>query len=100
MFELAHRLVGIYKTSNCTKSIAIDNKDLRTQALPKRMGPPGRSPSKRPGSPDKRGGSVIPSTPMPGLSGGGLGGEGRGLMVPLTPRQGSVVPSTPGTVKG
>ncbi|KAK4685041.1 structural maintenance of chromosome 4, partial [Tremellales sp. Uapishka_1] len=34
MFELAHRLVGIYKTSNCTKSIAIDNKDLRTQAVP------------------------------------------------------------------
>jgi structural maintenance of chromosome 4 len=33
MFELAHRLVGIYKTSNCTKSIAIDNKDLRTQAV-------------------------------------------------------------------
>lgn len=33
MFELAHRLVGIYKTSNCTKSIAIDNKELKTQAL-------------------------------------------------------------------
>jgi structural maintenance of chromosome 4 len=50
MFELAHRLVGIYKTSNvsgravlvitadtqqCTKSVAIDNKDLRTQAVPR-----------------------------------------------------------------
>lgn len=34
MFELAHRLVGIYKTSNCTKSIAIDNKDLKSQAKP------------------------------------------------------------------
>ncbi len=80
MFELAHRLVGIYKTSNvslgprydrnyadvlvrqCTKvcyvqegseialtsvsqSIAIDNKDLRTQALPR--------PRKPLGSPDK-----------------------------------------------
>ncbi|WWD20077.1 hypothetical protein CI109_104551 [Kwoniella shandongensis] len=48
MFELAHRLVGIYKTSNCTKSIAIDNKDLRTQARPKRIGgvppTPGRIP--------------------------------------------------------
>lgn len=33
MFELAHRLVGIYKTSNCTKSVAIDNKDLRLQGV-------------------------------------------------------------------
>jgi structural maintenance of chromosome 4 len=58
MFELAHRLVGIYKTSNvsdsgckrstadnkkCTKSIAIDNKDLRTQAVvkPAKRLPPG-----------------------------------------------------------
>ncbi|WVN86971.1 uncharacterized protein L203_102146 [Cryptococcus depauperatus CBS 7841] len=38
MFELAHRLVGIYKTNNCTKSVAIDNKDLRLQARPKRTG--------------------------------------------------------------
>lgn len=42
MFELAHRLVGIYKTSNCTKSVAIDNKDLRTQALRKGAPTPGR----------------------------------------------------------
>ncbi|WWC73446.1 uncharacterized protein I206_107416 [Kwoniella pini CBS 10737] len=47
MFELAHRLVGIYKTSNCTKSVAIDNKDLRLQARPKRS-------------------IGIPSTPIPG----------------------------------
>jgi structural maintenance of chromosome 4 len=26
MFELADRLVGIYKTNNCTKSITIDPK--------------------------------------------------------------------------
>lgn len=36
MFELADRLVGIYKTNNCTKSIAIDPKsieaDLQTTA--------------------------------------------------------------------
>ena len=29
MFELASRLVGIYKTSNTTKTIAIDNNDVR-----------------------------------------------------------------------
>ncbi|KIP03912.1 hypothetical protein PHLGIDRAFT_31603 [Phlebiopsis gigantea 11061_1 CR5-6] len=29
MFELSHRLIGIYKTSNVTKSISIDNHDLR-----------------------------------------------------------------------
>ncbi|CAD6578745.1 MAG: hypothetical protein TREMPRED_002256 [Tremellales sp. Tagirdzhanova-0007] len=44
MFELAHRLVGIYKTSNCTKSIAIDNKDLRTQAVVPRPRKPLASP--------------------------------------------------------
>lgn len=55
MFELAHRLVGIYKTSNCTKSIAIDNKDLRLQARPKR--PPGVPPT--PGT------LRVPLTPTP-----------------------------------
>lgn len=29
MFELSRRLVGIYKTSNCTKSIAVDNTELQ-----------------------------------------------------------------------
>ncbi|KAK8849453.1 hypothetical protein IAR55_004786 [Kwoniella newhampshirensis] len=53
MFELAHRLVGIYKTSNCTKSIAIDNKDLRTQARPpKRSGVP-PTPGKIPPTPGR-----------------------------------------------
>ncbi|OXG87424.1 hypothetical protein C345_03199 [Cryptococcus neoformans A2-102-5] len=56
MFELAHRLVGIYKTSNCTKSIAIDNKDLRLQARPKR--PPGVPPT--PGTLIR-----VPLTPTP-----------------------------------
>ncbi|KAG8836353.1 hypothetical protein FRC17_005639 [Serendipita sp. 399] len=28
MFELSHRLIGIYKTSNVTRSISIDNHDL------------------------------------------------------------------------
>ncbi|KAG9027694.1 hypothetical protein FRB95_007465 [Tulasnella sp. JGI-2019a] len=28
MFELSHRLIGIYKTSNATRSISIDNKPL------------------------------------------------------------------------
>ncbi|EPQ25894.1 uncharacterized protein PFL1_06567 [Pseudozyma flocculosa PF-1] len=28
MFELSSRLVGVYKTANCTKSIAIDNREL------------------------------------------------------------------------
>ncbi|KAH7339002.1 RecF/RecN/SMC N terminal domain-containing protein [Rhizoctonia solani] len=30
MFELSHRLVGIYKTNNATRSICIDNKPLAT----------------------------------------------------------------------
>lgn len=66
MFELAHRLVGIYKTNNCTKSIAIDNKDLRTQAV-----------SRKP-----------PPTPGNGLKTGQIGGQ-----TPATKR--STFPSTP-----
>ncbi|WRT69435.1 uncharacterized protein IL334_006421 [Kwoniella shivajii] len=64
MFELAHRLVGIYKTSNCTKSVAIDNKDLRLQARPKR--PPGvpPTPNRIPPTP----GRTIMSTPTPMLN--------------------------------
>jgi structural maintenance of chromosome 4 len=73
MFELAHRLVGIYKTSNCTKSVAIDNKDLRTQAVVRRPQPRATD---------------VPPTPGPG--GGGSG-------VPSTPAQ--LVPTTPGTVR-
>ncbi|KAL7424908.1 Structural maintenance of chromosomes protein 4 [Cryptotrichosporon argae] len=64
MFELAHRLVGIYKTSNCTKSIAIDNKDLRTQAVPR-----ARPASAHPHSGDLR--TPAPSekrTPVPGTA--------------------------------
>ncbi|KDQ18233.1 hypothetical protein BOTBODRAFT_29575 [Botryobasidium botryosum FD-172 SS1] len=30
MFELSHRLIGIYKTSNATRSISIDNRALTT----------------------------------------------------------------------
>ncbi|WVQ75201.1 hypothetical protein IAR50_004812 [Cryptococcus sp. DSM 104548] len=56
MFELAHRLVGIYKTENCTKSIAIENKDLRLQARPKR-------PAQVPPTPSA-GGVVVPATPV------------------------------------
>ncbi|KAL1408278.1 Structural maintenance of chromosomes protein 4 [Vanrija albida] len=66
MFELAHRLVGIYKTSNCTKSIAIDNKDLRTQAVvgkpTKRLPPATGAPSTEvPPTPKL----AVPSTPTP-----------------------------------
>ncbi|KIR56495.1 hypothetical protein I315_00669 [Cryptococcus gattii Ru294] len=61
MFELAHRLVGIYKTSNCTKSIAIDNKDLRLQARPKR--PPGVPPPTPGTGTSTR--VVVPLTPTP-----------------------------------
>ncbi|KAF9472577.1 hypothetical protein BDN70DRAFT_886856 [Pholiota conissans] len=34
MFELSHRLIGIYKTSNATRSISIDNHALQT-TIPK-----------------------------------------------------------------
>ena len=34
MFELADRLVGIYKTDNCTKSVTINPKKLKIGGLP------------------------------------------------------------------
>ncbi|KAI0830883.1 RecF/RecN/SMC protein [Trametes gibbosa] len=34
MFELSHRLIGIYKTSNATRSIAIDNHTLQAMPAP------------------------------------------------------------------
>ncbi|KDR85857.1 hypothetical protein GALMADRAFT_109359 [Galerina marginata CBS 339.88] len=34
MFELSHRLIGIYKTSNATRSISIDNHALQTTIPP------------------------------------------------------------------
>ncbi|PPQ96365.1 hypothetical protein CVT26_004967 [Gymnopilus dilepis] len=34
MFELSHRLIGIYKTSNATRSISIDNHALHTSIPP------------------------------------------------------------------
>lgn len=65
MFELAHRLVGIYKTSNCTKSVAIDNKDLRTQAVRKGAPTPGRPPTATPATvrPRSSGLSLTAATP-------------------------------------
>lgn len=53
MFELASRLVGVYKTANCTKSIAIDNEDLqrfeeaaRQQAIVAATRTPARTPAR------------------------------------------------------
>ena len=40
MFELADRLVGIYKTHNCTKSITIDPKAFSNQVNNHHTGPP------------------------------------------------------------
>lgn len=76
MFELAHRLVGIYKTSNCTKSVAIDNKDLRTQAVRKGAPTPGRPlATPMPGRPL--------ATPMPGTA---RPPRPSALTAPATPR--------------
>ncbi|KAF9561610.1 RecF/RecN/SMC protein [Agrocybe pediades] len=40
MFELSHRLIGIYKTSNQTRSISIDNHSLHTTIPPPAPGAP------------------------------------------------------------
>lgn len=53
MFELSSRLVGVYKTANCTKSLAIDNTDLHAPAVPP-------SPAKVLASPTKASGTHAP----------------------------------------
>ena len=53
MFELSARLVGVYKTGHCTKSLAIDNTDLHRHAkTPVRGSPtkPALSPTKASGT--------------------------------------------------
>lgn len=125
MFELAHRLVGIYKTSNCTKSIAIDNKELKTQALTPaqiaqlqaqaqaqaaRRGLIKGSSSMSMASPFKAG--YLPGpTPLPSSASAMLGpGSARFAGMMDSPsraprrteetREGSIVPPTPSTVRG
>ncbi|WFC96612.1 Structural maintenance of chromosomes protein 4 [Malassezia brasiliensis] len=57
MFELSSRLVGVYKTNNCTKSLAIDNTDLhRKERTPARLA----SPAKLAASPTKASGTHAP----------------------------------------
>ncbi|ODN78385.1 hypothetical protein L202_04024 [Cryptococcus amylolentus CBS 6039] len=83
MFELAHRLVGIYKTDNCTKSLAIENKDLRLQARPKR-------PANVPPTPSV-GSGAVPATPA---------FRRQPVNVVRAHAEENEDPSTPGTVVG
>nr|WJN25104.1 condensin complex subunit [Tranzscheliella williamsii] len=57
MFELSSRLIGVYKTANCTKSLAIDNTDLF---------PEPSLPAALPGSPAAaQRAQVVAATPRP-----------------------------------
>ena len=44
MFELSARLVGVYKTGHCTKSLTIENADLHVREAP--AASPQRSPTR------------------------------------------------------
>ncbi|KAF5389563.1 hypothetical protein D9757_004121 [Collybiopsis confluens] len=44
MFELSHRLIGIYKTANVTQSISIDNHALNTRPVNNAPHPPKKNP--------------------------------------------------------
>ncbi|WFD00529.1 Structural maintenance of chromosomes protein 4 [Malassezia yamatoensis] len=56
MFELSSRLVGVYKTQNCTKSLAIENTDLH-QSDKSKTG--SKTPSKIASSPNKVNGDDV-----------------------------------------
>ncbi|SPO26608.1 related to SMC4 - Stable Maintenance of Chromosomes [Ustilago trichophora] len=84
MFELSSRLIGVYKTANCTKSLTIDNTELL--APPTRDSVAGTDQSRSslttvPSSPVatpmqySQQGSMVPATPRPG----------GGLLPPKTP---------------
>ncbi|WFD44591.1 Structural maintenance of chromosomes protein 4 [Malassezia psittaci] len=57
MFELSSRLVGVYKTQNCTKSLAIENTDLHQSDKLKTQS---KSPNKITSSPSKVNGEDAP----------------------------------------
>ena len=83
MFELSSRLIGVYKTANCTKSLTIDNTELLAPppapAVP--VAQPRSSMATIPGSPaatpmHASQASMVAATPRPG---------GYGLHPPKTP---------------
>ncbi|CBQ73532.1 related to SMC4-Stable Maintenance of Chromosomes [Sporisorium reilianum SRZ2] len=85
MFELSSRLIGVYKTANCTKSLTIDNTELL--APPPAAAPVASSQSRPsmatiPGSPAatplhrSQQANLVAATPRPG---------GHGMMPPKTP---------------
>ncbi|KAE8234564.1 hypothetical protein CF326_g388 [Tilletia indica] len=78
MFELSSRLVGIYKTNNCTKSICIDNGDINAIGANKAAlaALTGKTPTA----------SSRLSTPM--------ANAGPSSMASKTPRLGSIAPMT------
>ncbi len=79
MFELSSRLIGVYKTANCTKSLTIDNTELLAA-------PP--APAPVPVATQSRASLAIPASPMATPS---------QHMVAATPRPGMarMVPRTP-----
>nr|WJN25099.1 condensin complex subunit [Pseudozyma flocculosa] len=83
MFELSSRLIGVYKTANCTKSLTIDNTDLLApapapvQSRPSMATIPG-SPAATPMHRSQQA-HMVAATPRPG------GGGGRGMLPPKTP---------------
>ncbi|TKY84720.1 hypothetical protein EX895_005800 [Sporisorium graminicola] len=97
MFELSSRLIGVYKTANCTKSLTIDNTDLLAPPPAPAVNAAGGGHSRPsmamiPGSPAatplhrSQQASLVAATPRPG---------GHGMMPPKTPS--ASVASKPGT---
>ncbi|KAK0555450.1 Structural maintenance of chromosomes protein 4 [Tilletia horrida] len=68
MFELSSRLVGIYKTNNCTKSICIDNADINAigKSKDEEPGPAGLASQPLARTPTQ---ASRLSTPLPGGAG-------------------------------
>nr|WJN25098.1 condensin complex subunit [Moesziomyces parantarcticus] len=84
MFELSSRLIGVYKTANCTKSLTIDNTEL--------LAPPAPTPTPMPmpGQAGRMSLATIPASPVATPSHHMVAatprpGMGMGRMVPKTP---------------
>nr|WJN25097.1 condensin complex subunit [Farysia itapuensis] len=98
MFELSSRLIGVYKTANCTKSITIDNTSLFQQAAPATI-PPSATKARMggagmPGSPVASQSTMVAATPRPMASSASFLPKTSSMMAP------SLLLRTPALNKG
>ncbi|PWZ00072.1 hypothetical protein BCV70DRAFT_200239 [Testicularia cyperi] len=91
MFELSSRLIGVYKTANCTKSLTIDNTDLFPDPATVAATPMGKGIGMGTGM------GGIPVSPAPSSARFANGVPGSAVAATPRPGYGGLFPKTPST---